>query len=788
MKQGLLYILVFFGAFHCYAEPDTLQPPELLFFPEGGIYVGGTDVQLSMSYGEEERIYYTLDGSIPNSGSKRYQGPIEVNDVAVIRAVAYIDGKRQETVTHSYFCEREYTLPIVSIATNPENLWDFSTGIYVKGCCADTIEPYMGANFWRDWEKWSNVEMYEPDGKVCFNQVAGINIFGGFSRMLPQKSIAVFARDKYGNDRFEYPIFPERDIKKYKSFILRNSGGDFRRTHFRDAFMTQLAKPTGIAIQEYRPAIVYLNGEYWGIQNLREKINEHYLKANYDVDKDNVDILRHNGVARHGTSRNYKKLLAYLRTHNLENDAYVKELRSFMDVDDFIAYNIAETYSDNRDAGGNIRYWRERNDSAKWRWVFYDLDLGLGNNEPKGYMRNTVKKFTSANAEAWPDPAWSTFIIRCLLNNKNLEHQYINTFADHLNTVYHPDRALALIDEMKSALEPEMKYHVKRWQTSYENWEYHVDIVREFVTKRPPYLRKYIMEKFDLKDTINIEVKYPGKDICKMKFNSLKIKEDFMGIYFADVPVTVSVEPKHDYDFKGWKGLDENEMQITVTPTKDLVLEPIFEPKPMSRHKDSLIFNELCVYQVESDTSEDWIEFYNRSQSPISLKGWVFTEKEHEDGFIIEEELTIQPNDYVILVEELAKYRGVYNVDTVLVFGDFNFGLSKEKGHIKMYDEQGYLVDSLSYAYDDWDTTATFSMVHPDSLSHSLDQWNLENPSPGDKSEAYQRYLKNEADKRYWTKIYYIGGGGFFFILVVGIWLRRFSKKRKQKLGVEEEE
>ncbi|MGB1102916.1 MAG: CotH kinase family protein [Crocinitomicaceae bacterium] len=781
MKYILTYLFLFCIVFNVLSEQDSISSPQLVFSPAGGIYVAGTTVELSVENADNARIYYTLDGSMPSSGAQHYTKPFNIKGVAVIRAVAYVNGKRLESVTHSYFCEREYTLPVISIATKPENLWDYSTGIYVKGCCADTAEPYMGANFWKDWEKWSNVEMYESDGTLCFNQAAGINIFGGFSRMLPQKSIAVFARSRYGKKRFEYTIFPERDEDKYKSFILRNSGGDFRRTHFRDAFMTQLAKPTGVAIQEYRPAVVYLNGEYWGIQNIREKINEHYLKSNYGVDKDNVDILRHNGVARHGTSRNYKKLLAYLRTHNLENDEYVEELRTFMDVDDFIRYNIAETYSDNRDAGGNIRYWRERNDSAKWRWIFYDLDLGLGNNEPKGYMRNTVRKFTSPNAEAWPDPAWSTFIIRCLLQNKNLEHQYINTFADHLNTVYKPETALALIDEMQEVLEPEMQHHLKRWKQSNENWQYHIDIVRKFVTLRPTYCRQHIMEKFGLKDTVNVDVIYPGKEICKMNFNSLKIKEDFSGVYFSGVPITVFVDPKHDYDFKGWKGRNETTMTLTVVPDKDLVLEPIFEPKPLSEQKDSIIFNELCVFQVKGDTSHDWIEFYNRSSSPVSLKGWTFTEKGYKDGFQILDEVTIQPNGYVVLVEEKAKYASNYNVDPVAVFGDFGFGLSKENGHLKLYDNAGFIVDSLSYMFDIWDTTASFSLVHPDSLSHTSRSWQLETPNPGRMSDAYKNSLKHEADKRYWTKIYYLGGGGFFFILVVGILLRRYFKKRKNR-------
>lgn len=749
------------------------------FEPAGGLYDKAQTVTLDA--GEGAVIYYTMDGSSPGSGSTRYRKPIEVSSVAVIRAVAYVNGKRSPVITQSYFCDRSYSLPVVSIATNPENLWDFSSGIYVEGCCADTIEPHMGANYWRDWEKPANIEMYETDGSLCFNQKVGINIFGGFSRMLPQKSLAVFARSKYGENRIDYPIFPERDIKKYKSFIIRNSGGDFRRTHFRDAFMTQLAKPTGIAIQAYRPAVVFINGQYWGIQNLREKISEHYLKANYGVDKNNVDILRHNGVARHGTSRNYKKLLAFLRTRDMSDDETVKELSTFMDIEDFIRYNIAETYSDNRDAGGNIRYWRERTDSAKWRWVFYDLDLGLGNNKPKGYKHNTVRKFTNANAEAWPDPAWSTFIIRSLLMNKELETLYINMFADHLNTVYKEETALELIDEMQGVLKEEMQYHVERWGTSYGNWEHHVDIVREFVRERPAYLRQFIMEKFDLDGTVNISVKYPGKEYGKMKFSTLKINEDFEGIYFKGVPIKVSVNPKHDYNFVGWKGRNEVTEEITVVPSEDLVLEPLFEPKKRSVYTDSIIFNEISMYQVEGDTAGDWLELYNRSQSAIDLSGWTFTKSSFKKGFKLPENVSIDADSYLILVQDSANYTAKYNADTVKVVGSFDFGLSRESEHIKVYDSEGLIADSLTYNYADWDTMVSVSLVHPDSSRNKSANWIYEIPNPGGKSISYQKFLKLEADKKYWTQLYYIGGGSFFFILVVGLFLRRSFKKRKGK-------
>jgi hypothetical protein len=749
------------------------------FEPLGGKFDKPTTVTLSAT--EDATIYYTIDGSRPSSGAMRYRAPIVVKTVNVIRAVAYKNGKRSETVTQSYFCDREYTLPIISIVTNPENLWDYSTGIYVKGCCADTIEPYIGANFWRDWEKHANIEMYETDGELCFNQGVGINLFGGFSRMLPQKSLAIFAREKYGEKRIKYPIFPERDIKKYKSFIIRNSGGDFRRTHFRDAFMTQLAAPTGVAIQAYHPAIVFLNGEYWGIQNLREKISEHYLKSNFGVDKDNVDILRHNGVKRHGSSANYKKLLRFLRTEDMSSDITVAELRTFMDVEDYLRYNIAETYSDNRDAGGNIRYWRERNDSAKWRWVLYDLDLGLGNNAYTGYKRNTVKKFTSPNYEAWPDPAWSTFIIRKLLENETVKNQYINTFADHLNTVYSSETALALIDEIYGNLVTEMPYHVDKWKTTVENWDFHVDVVREFVRERPAYLRRFILQKFDLEGVMDVTIKYPGDEIANVTFNSLKIKEDFEGIYFQDVPVTITVEPKHDYNFIGWEGRDEKTPSITVSSGTDLTLEPLFEPKSRSVQTDSIIFNEIAVYQVEGDTSQDWIEIYNHSSSSVDVSGWKWTKANFKKGFVLPENTIIGADAYLVLARNKSNYAAYYNTDTVAVVGNFEFGLSKKGEHIKLYDLEGLIVDSLTYNYDDWDTAATFNLVHPDSASDIIGNWNLEQPNPGDISRAYKTYLKHEADKKYWTKIYYIGGGSFFFILVVGLLLRRSSKKRKKK-------
>jgi len=772
----LLSISFIFSLITISAQTD---PIAIGFEPMGGVYTKNVTVTLTSE--SNSTIYYTLDGAIPGSHSHRYSTPINIDKIGIIRAVTYVNGKKSSVITQSYFCDRAYSLPIVSITSNPNNFWDYDRGIYVKGCCADTIEPYLGANFWKDWERTCNVEMYDTNGDPCFNQEAGMSLFGGFSRALPQKSIALIARKKYGKSKFKYKLFDERKSKKYKSFILRNSGGDFLRTHLRDAYITQLMAPTGIAIQAYEPAIVFINGKYWGIQNIREKISEHYLAQNFDVDKDNVDILRQNGVRRHGYSKNYKYLLSYLRSHDLSKDANVSRLSEFMDIYDFIRYNIAETYSDNRDAGGNIRYFRERTDSAKWRWVFYDLDMGLANNAYTGYKRNTIKKFTSLNSESWPDPAWSTFIIRKLLTNQHLQHQYINTICDYFNTILNPEVASEKLKEMGEVIETEMPNHLDRWGSSMKNWRFHLNVVNTFVQERPTYMRQHLKEKFNLGKEITIEVIKPELNTCKIQFNSIHVKDHLKGIYFEKIPVTISVEPKHDYEFVGWKGRQETTPILTISPTGNLVLEPILRPKQRSAHFDSLIFNEISFYQSNTDSTDDWVELYNRSNNPINLNQFVFTKNKYSKGFSVEN-YNLQPNHYVVLAKNKANFLTTYSsVDSNLVLGDFDFGLSSKGSQLKLYDSNGLMVDSLKYKKikNKVDSLVSISLVHIDSNRYDKTNWDVEAPSPLHQSENYAHFLFEEEQKAIWKKRLYIGSGGFFFICLSGILWFHYSKKRK---------
>ncbi|MFK8036834.1 MAG: CotH kinase family protein [Crocinitomicaceae bacterium] len=764
--------------------PALVMAKSVKLRPKGGIFEQA--VYVKMTTDSNTTVYYTTDGSIPNTESILYVDSILVSGVKVLRAVTYINGKRSNINTQTYFTERPYTLPVVSVVSDPENFWSYGKGIYEKGCCADSTMPYYGANFWKSWEYECNVEMYSIAGDRCFNQLAGMSLFGGYSRMLPQKSLAIIARSKYGKSRFKYPIFSERKTKKYKSFIIRNSGGDFKRTQLRDAFMTQLAKPTGVAIQAYEPAVIYLNGKYWGIQNLREKISEHYLKDNFGVDKANVDILRHNGVKRHGFSKNYKFLKAFLRGNDLTDDHILDSLSKFMNIHDYLRYNISEVYSDNKDAGGNIRYFREREPKAKWRWIFYDLDMGLSNDDKKGYASNTLQKFTTASSEKWPNPSWSTFIIRTLLQSKKLEHQYINSFCFYLSTCFSADTATELLNRMAKRIEPEIVYHQKRWGSTVESWHKNLEIVREFVQKRPDFLYQHIDEKFGLDTTIEISIKLPENDICDIKLNGLDINNDYKGKYFTNIPQTISVKPKHDYRLIGWKNRPEQEDELKFTPIENLHFEPIIVPKDSSKFQDQIIINEINFKQVANDSTDDWIELYNNSNTDIDLNEWILTDKSYKKGYIIEEG-TIEANDFIVLSVNSNALVKLFQLDSEKVIGEMEFKLSKNGELLKLYDADGLIVDYVLYDTSLADIDSAFSLAFsvPDSTKSNNNQWLVQAPSPLNLNPSHIQAVakaKAEKERKETLKNTIIGGAAGLLGILIIVFIVRTRRKRNSLL------
>ena len=210
----------------------------------GGFYSGTQTVELSVS-NQNTAIYYTLDGKEPSENSMAYISPISLDKTSVLRVKCFETGCLPGlTNTQSYFINEPVNLPIVSLATDPDNFFSDETGIYVIGTAG--VAGYCTSvphNVNQDWERPVNIELFEKDGKVGLNQLAGVKIFGGCSRTrYPIKSLAFYARKEYETSSFKYQLFPDKPIHEFESFILRASADDQPYTTFRDALAHMLVK------------------------------------------------------------------------------------------------------------------------------------------------------------------------------------------------------------------------------------------------------------------------------------------------------------------------------------------------------------------------------------------------------------------------------------------------------------------------------------------------------------------------------------------------------------------
>jgi len=769
-----LFILLIIGFLSGVSSAQGIDSNTVVFSSQGGIYSDAVQLELSTL---GDKIYYTTDGNKPSSSSKSYSTTIEIDKTTPIRAVAYKNGKPGKVITQTYFIGREYNMAVISITGNPDDFFSFDRGIYVKGCCADSVPPYKRANFWKGWERKINIEFYEPTGELGFNQQVGVRIFGGFSKGLPMKSLAIISRKKYEKKTIKYPIFPNKDIKKYKSFVLRNSGSDFNNTQFRDALLTNLVEPLDIEIQAYRPSVVYINGVYWGIHNVREKINEYYLKSNAGANPDSVDIMKHRNDLLSGKRDHYLKMKKYINKTDFSDTAEILNLNTMMDIDNFINYNITEVYVDNRDAGGNIRFWRPQTPEGRWRWVLFDTDISFGISGKTAYKKNTLDKMTIKHNEAWPDPAWSTLIIRNLLENDSIKNLYINRFADHLNTIFSAKIVNFKIDSIQNMVKDEMPFHFEKWRSSnIERWGRNVQKMKDFATNRPHYVRLHMMDRFELTDTIIVDIQNPDPSMGYVQINSIRVEDSFTGVYFKGAPASIEAVASHGYEFVEWAEYDSMSIAKFLL-NENAVLKPVFQKKEISVHSGKIVINEISTHQDSSKKHGDWIEIYNHSSDNIDLSDWKFVAKNKEYTF--PDSLMISANSYLIISSNSVILKEFYNGVDVLECEE-KFKLSSITGLLLLMDVDNRIVDSLRYNIEnDFPTLVDSENKNIERVNPELQNWEASNhPTPGGENDLFEPILVEDRTKSGSLAIY-IGGG----VLALGLLLMIVIILRKRKVG-----
>ena len=586
--------------------PDAERSEGPLFSHKGGFYTRAINLALSSNH-PDAKIYYTLDGSAPTKESSYYTKPIFIpsknNEAAIVRARIYREGyPASRVITQSYFINENiyetYNTPVVSLVTDPANLFDYKKGIYVAGRIFDqwvinnpggVINQATPANYnqrGKKWEREGSIELFEADGSVGLVQNVGIRTHGGYSRANALKPLSLYARKEYDDkEYFYYNFFDEKAVKRSR-LLLRTSATDSKYALFRDAFIQSLVKGTALDLQNSRPCIVYINGKYYGIHNIREAYDKTYISERYNMDPESVVIVKNptgtagveiqEGYA--GDEMHYNKVIKYIKEHNMKAAGCYDYVRTLIDTDNYIEYAVLQIYCDNRDwPGNNVFVWRKRTaaflpDAAyghdgRWRWLVYDLDYGFGLHYGKDAVQNnTLKMATEKNGPPWPNPPWSTLLLRSLLEKEEFRNQFINTFADRLNTIFLPETVIEKIEAMKKIYYPNIMTHITRWGlhgNKIENWLAEIEGMKSFASERPKYMYQYIAEYFGLKgtDEITIEMSEGGS----VKVNTISINHGdapWKGTYFSGIPITIEAVPEPGFTFEGWEGAEESKERI----------------------------------------------------------------------------------------------------------------------------------------------------------------------------------------------------------------------------------
>lgn len=566
------------------SEPSPLKPnvggrangplPKVEFNMPSGRYAGTLSVSLTQLQNSSE-IHYTIDGSEPTQKSTLFNSAFDVSQTAVVKAKAFHpDFLPSETSSVTYFInEHEFTLPVVSLSTDPKYLWNDTIGIYVEG-----INGFIGncstipVNWNQDWDRHGVFELMNSTGTVEYQQHLTFRVAGKCSRRRDQKSFALKARREFGSGKISYPLFNNKPIKKYDEFFLRNSGQDFNVTHFRDALMQTL--PIGmmdIDYMSYQPSILYLNGEYWGIQNLREKIDGDFIENNYGIPDTDIDLILNN-TPLIGTNDAWTTYLDSLYLLDPLDPKAFPFMQRHIDVQEYVNFLVMQVYYGNADWPGNTKFWRQRSTNGKFRWFIYDTDFGFALFPNRSTAQHPTLDFaTTTLPPVEPNNNTQTFTkpIRSALAVPEFRDHFIATMATAMGTTFSPDRVVGMINQFQDRIKAEMPHHKLRWGGTMANWESEVQELRDFALARNGFMQNHVGSFFNL-EQVSLSTSVSPPLTGRVEVNGITTEGIFFAPYYQGVGLKLKALPNPGFQFKHWSISESEGKAFNAAATGDV--------------------------------------------------------------------------------------------------------------------------------------------------------------------------------------------------------------------------
>ena len=578
------------GAPNCgkvYAKALT----EPVFSVEGGVWHEGEEVKVKISAPPAAPagtvVRFTKDGTEPTASSTRLPAgrALFIKKNTVVRAKLFCEGYLPSRSTvHSYIFfpnDRPLTLPVISLVTDPRYLYDDKIGIYVEG-------NYSGEqfNYQYDWRRPVNFEFFEGMNQPSvLNQLGETRLGGGATRINERKTLTVYAHKRFGAKRLEYEFFPDQrpGVTNFKSLMLRNAGNDFSYLYLRDALMQRvMSSHVDLDWQAWRPAIVYINGEYTGLLNIRERANEDNVYTHYDGLED-IDLIENWNDLKQGTIDQSRAFRSFFSQPGHTQEEY----RQWMDCEEFANLMIMNLYFDNRDfPANNIVMWRPREEGGRWRWIAKDTDYGLGLYERQATFNTVawINDYDYDTAIPRGNTPWHTLLFRNIMEDVGFRNLFTERAAIYMGDFLNARGVHAVWDPMYEAIRTELPFHRACLTSHQYNYEKEVQRVDAWLSQRTGLFYQYLQEYYHLEPLIPLVIdRYREDDEpAEILFNGIRLSESrFDGMFFREREVTLQGSTSDDEGVDGWK--------LT------------FESRPGEEYTE-IVAGDVCVFTVPECT------------------------------------------------------------------------------------------------------------------------------------------------------------------------------------------
>ena len=640
-------------------ENNPIKPPS--FSRISGFYPD--DFKLKLTSEENTTIYYTLDSTDPRTSptSKEFKDYILIYDKSsepnkyssigtndsspvsitsnmkytvpsypvdkamIVRAVSK-NSKNEfsDIITKTYFVTNDLLikyqdLTVISIVTNPENLFDPDIGIYVTGTrYQEELEKAKAEgnnNRWRrpqfsnfnmrgkEWEREAFVTIFEK-GEINVQQNMGIRIKGAYTRNNPGKSFNIYAKEKYGKSKIKTDLLKDnydingKLITSYKSLSLRNiyDEGRLRDEFGRDLFYMR----EGLTSTNMKNAVLFLDGEYWGFYLIQEKIDNDFISKNYLIPSDNVVLAKANKIEDGPEEEflNFNYFCGNYSNKDVSKDEIYSEIKNYIDINSFIELFATGIYISNLDWPGNNdgewKYFGEpiegnKYSDGKWRFIIYDLDYSMGADffspgSPE------IDNFDLIAKNRRNRIAPINIFLSLIKNNSEFQNKFVNTICDYANGIYTKEIINDLIEKYREECTDLVAYSQLRWSglnyfSIFEGYAFYktnyykkLDSLRDYFEKRPKFIFQYMKNFMELEgEPVDLTIEIIGRG--KVKVNSIVPKienKEWIGKYFSKIPVVIKAIPDDGFNFKEWNGYiqskNENEQIILIESQKIIAI------------------------------------------------------------------------------------------------------------------------------------------------------------------------------------------------------------------------